>query len=149
MDKSILEQYSDLQQEEKDIVNRIHRTEAQLAEMEQKGYVVSDSVTCGKKGKKSLGTKKITGFPHPEYERKKRILKNYKLQLKLKDNELLELLCEVEKYIESIENSRIRSIMRYRYIDDCSWVQVAHRMGGNHTADSCRNAHDRFLGIKK
>lgn len=145
MEKHILEQYTDLQAEEKNLVQRIQSIDSQLLNMEMKGCMVADSVTCGKRGKKPLGTKKIQGFPFPEYERKKELLKTYKLQLQLADEKLLKLLNDVEKYIESIENSRIRSIMRYKYVDNLNWTQVAHRMGKKHTADGCRMAHDRFL----
>lgn len=145
MEKHILEQYTDLQAEEKNLVQRIQSIDSQLLNMEMKGCMVADSVTCGKRGKKSLGIKKIQGFPIPEYERKKELLKTYKLQLQLADEKLLQLLNDVEKYIESIADSRIRSIMRYKYVDNLNWTQVAHRMGKKHTADSCRMVHDRFL----
>ena len=112
MERHILEQYTDVQREEKDIAKRIERLEDEIQKMEMNGYMVADSVTCGKKGKKPLGTRKIQGFPFPEYDKKRKTLKNYKLRLELADQELLELLNEVEEYIENIENSRIRRIMR-------------------------------------
>ena len=87
MEKHILEQYIDAQDEERDLVRRIQSVSDKLLNMEMSGY-------------------------------------------------------------ETIEDSRIRRIMRYRYIDDLNWVQVAHRMGKNHTAESCRKAHDRFLEEK-
>lgn len=149
MEKHILEQYTDLQKEHEDLIRRIRNLEYNLEQMEQKGYQVADSVSCGKRGKKPLGTKKIQGFPHPEYAHKKERLKTYELQLKLADGKLLNLLNEIEEYIQSIKDSRMRRIMRHRYIDNLTWQQVAWQMGGNSTADSCRNAHDRFLGIKK
>lgn len=62
---------------------------------------------------------------------------------------LLEMLNEVEIFVDGIEDSRLRRIFRYRYVDNMSWLQVAIQMGGKHTADSCRNAHDRYLGLKK
>lgn len=149
MDKHILEQYTDLQAEERNLVRRIQSLDAQLLNMEMSGYMVADSVTCGRKGKKSLGTRIIKGFPYPEYNRKRELIKTYKMQLELADAKLLELLVQVEEYVESIQDARIRRIMRHRYIDGLSWVKVAYRMGGRHTADSCRNAHDRFLGLRK
>ena len=149
LEKHILEQYTDMQAEERNLVRRIQSLNDKLLNIEMGGYMVADSVTCGRRGKKSLGTRKIQGFPLPEYERKRESLKTYKLQLELADMRLLELLNEVEEYIEGIEDSRIRRIMRYRYVDNLSWVQVAHRMGIKHTAESCRKAHDRYLGIKK
>ena len=145
MERHILEQYTDVQREEKDIAKRIERLEDEIQKMEMNGYMVADSVTCGKKGKKPLGTRKIQGFPFPEYDKKRKALKNYKLRLELVDQELLELLNEVEEYIENIENSRIRRIMRHRYIDGMSWIRVACVMGKGNTAESCRKTHDRFL----
>lgn len=149
LEKHILEQYTDMRAEERDLVRRIQSIDAKLLNMEMEGYIVADSVTCGKKGKKPLGTRMIKGFPFPEYERKRELLKTYKLQLQLADAKLLDLMDQVEEYLEGIKDSRIRRIMRYRYIDDLSWVQVAHRMGGRHTADSCRMAHNVFLRDEK
>lgn len=148
MQKHILEQYTHAQAEEKDLVRRIQSVSDQLLNIETRGYLVADSVTCGKRGKKPLGIRRIQGFPVPEYERKRASLKTYKLQLELADEKLLELLNAVEEYIQGIEDSRMRRIMRYRYIDGLSWVQVAHRMGGHHTEESCRKTHDRFLEEK-
>ena len=59
--------------------------------------------------------------------------------------DLLEKQIEVEEYIRSIEGSRIRRIMRYRYLDNLTWQQVANRMGKGYTKDYCRIAHDRLL----
>ncbi len=42
--------------------------------MNKNNYLESDSVSCGKKGKKSLGIVRITGFPYPYYEKKKGLL---------------------------------------------------------------------------
>lgn len=52
---------------------------------------------------------------------------------------------EILEYIFSIDDSQIRRIMRLRYIELKSWLQVANAIGGNNTADSVRMAHDRFL----
>lgn len=149
IEKHILEQYTDMQEEHKDLLRRIRRLDDQIAKMEESGYTVADSVACGKKGKKAIKTVKVEGFPHPDYERKRALLRRYKAKLKLFEEDLLEKQIEVEEYIQSIEDSRIRRIMRYRYLDNLTWQQVAHRMGKNHTAEGCRSAHDRFLGIKK
>lgn len=148
-DKHILEQYTDMRAEERDLVRRIQSLDAKILNMEIEGYIVADSVTCGKKGKKPLGTKTVRGFPIPDYQKKKERMKTLKLQLQLADEKLLEMTNAVEEYIQSITDSRIRRIMRYRYLDDLSWTQVAHRMGGKHTAEGCRSAHDRWMGIKK
>lgn len=149
MEKHLLEQYADLLKERQDIQERIRKIEKRLDQMTKQGYVVSDSVTCGKRGKKPLGTKVITGFPFPEWDALQLRLKCQKGMLVTADRKLKEDIEQVEKFIQDVPDSRMRRILRYRYIDGQSWVQVAHRMGGRHTADSCRNSVDRFLGKRK
>lgn len=144
MDKSILVQYCDLQEEVKDLRRRIAKLEDEISHL----VVVSDSVT-GTREDGTIGHIKITGYPFPEESRKQALLRRRKAALEEKEEELLELLSDVEEYINSIDDSRIRRIFRYRYVDNMSWVQVAIQMGGKHTADSCRNSHDRYLGLKK
>lgn len=52
--------------------------------------------------------------------------------------------------IEAIEDSRLRRIYTLRFVEGLSWWQVAHRIGGGNTADSCRKAVVRHLeGNKK
>lgn len=144
MTKDILIQYSDLVEEVKDLRRRIDNLERQINWMEQDGCV-SDIVTRGRRGKKPLGTITIKGFPYPEYSRKKTALYLYKAQLENAELELLELTNKVEEYIQSIENSRIRRIIRYRLIDGLSWVQVAFKMGGRCTSESVRKELERFM----
>lgn len=145
IEKHILEQYTDMKAEHKDLLRRIRMLDDQIAKMEESGYTVADSVACGKKGKKAIKTVKVEGFPHPDYERKRALLRRYKAKLKLFEEDLLEKQIEVEEYIQLIEDSRIRRIMRYRYIDNLTWQQVANRMGKHFTAESCRKMHDRYL----
>lgn len=140
--KEALAQYCDTQQEIKGIKSRIETLERQIAVMEKQGYTQRDSVTGGEGGKRHY---KIEGHPYPEYSRKTTLLICRWQQLKDRKLKLLELTNEVEKYIGQIEDSRIRRMITYRFLDDLTWVQVAYRMGGKHTADSCRVAIDRFL----
>lgn len=46
-------------------------------------------------------------------------------------------------FIRSVEDSRMRLILQYRYLDGLSWVQVAHRMSV--TPESVKMAYKRFL----
>ena len=59
---------------------------------------------------------------------------------------MLEQAAEVEQYIRTIENSRMRRIIQYRVIDGLSWYEVADRIGGKATSESCRKYFERFLG---
>ena len=100
------------------------------------------------KSKKSLGTLYVDGFPYREYSRKKTALYLYKAQLENAELELLELTNEVEDYIQSLNDSRIRRIIRYRFIDSLTWRQVATRMGGRATEESVRKEFERFMDEK-
>lgn len=143
MDKKILIQYADLQEEIKDLRKRIEKTKYQIAQLEKQG-IVSDTVR-GSRQDGTIGPIKITGFPDRDYHKRTNTLNRQLMLLQEKEDELLELTNEAELYIESIEDSRIRRIFRYRYLDDMSWTRVAMMMGGEYTADSCRMAHDRFF----
>lgn len=143
MDKNILIQYSDLVEEVKDLRRRIQKNQDDIDKLE----IVSDSVK-GTRRDGTIGNISITGFPSPRYYKLKETLYKRQRSLSEKEDELLELINQVDDYINSIKDSRIRRIMRYRYIDDMNWVQVARRMGKKVTADSCRMAHDRFLEQK-
>lgn len=147
MDKSILIQYRDLVKEVEDLRRMIQKDELKLKELRE--MTVIDSVTCGKKGRKPLGTAKVEGPPYAAIAHREKLYERRIKKLKRLETELLELINQVDDYINSIKDSRIRRIMRYRYIDDMNWVQVARRIGKKATADSCRNAHDRYLGLRK
>ncbi|MEG0839737.1 MAG: RNA polymerase subunit sigma-24 [Hydrogenoanaerobacterium sp.] len=50
--------------------------------------------------------------------------------------------------IMEIDDSLMRQLLFYRYINGFSWVQVAKHIGGGNTADSVRMAHERFLHLQ-
>jgi hypothetical protein len=136
-----------LQEEIKDLRKRIDSLENQIARIKEDGFV-TDSVTCGKKSKKPLGTVKISGFPNSEYSRKKTRLYLNKAQLENAEYELLEMFNEAEEYIQSIADSRVRRIMRHRFVDNLTWAQVSMKMGGKATDESVRKEFERFMTEK-
>ena len=150
MDKNILIEYADMKEEIKDLRRRIEQNKKELFRLN--GQVVMDSVSCGKKGKKPLGTVKITGRPVTAISRKESLLNKRIRRLEELEEELLELTIQVDEYIETIEKSELRIIFRLYYIDDLTWYQVALRMNQNspkrkvkYTEDNCRMRHNRFL----
>ena len=64
--------------------------------------IVTDSVTRGKRGKKPLGTVKITGRPTAAIELKQKLLKKRNDRLTALEAELLELTNQAEEYIETM-----------------------------------------------
>ena len=139
--KEILIQYSDLQQECKEVREKIEKLEKQIEKIESDGAVV-DKVRGGEGGLQSF---KIEGFPYPEYSRKKTLLYARKATLSELEMELLETLNQVEEFITSIKDSHIRRIVNLRVVDGLSWNKVADRIGGGNTEDSVKKAFYRFM----
>ena len=147
MDQTIFVQYGDIKEEIKDIRRRIGETQKYLNSLQP----VADTVK-GTRRDGTIGNIKVTGFPAPEYYRKKKILDLYRIKLEKKELELLELTNHVEEYIEGIEKSELRIMFRLYYIDDLNWVQVAIRMNDmfpkrqiKYTDDNCWRRNKRFF----
>lgn len=147
MDKEILIQYSDMAEEVKDIQKRIQKLQYDIDHL----CVVSDSVK-GTRPDGTYGTIKITGYPTPEYYRKKSALERCRKLLEVKETEFLELMEQAEEYIQSIEKSELRIMFRLYYIDNLTWEQVARRMNRafpkknvSYTPDNCRMKNNRFF----
>ena len=138
--KEILIQYADLQQEVKEIREKISKLENQIDKIEQQG-TVKDKVMGGEGGWQPF---QIEGLPYPEYTRKKSLLYMRKATLTGLEMELLETLNLVEEFIASITDSHIRRIVNLRVVEGLSWSQVASRIGGN-TEDSVRMAFERYI----
>lgn len=142
--KEILIQYSDLQEEIKEVRDRIIKTEEQISKIEDGGSVI-DSVSGGSGGNQHF---KIEGFPYPEYSRKRTLLYSRKAILASLEMELLETLNQVEEFLASVEDSRMRRIINFRFIDKLSWIQVAKRLDSYSTADGVRMEFNRFMEQK-
>lgn len=150
LNRSILIEYADMKEEIKDLRRRIHESEREIIRLHN--TIVTDSVTCGKKGKKPIRTVKVQGIPKMSVERKKRYLDRQKTMLAEAECHLLEKQNLAEEYIESIEKSELRIMFRFYYIDNLTWVQVAHRMNQifpkrriKYTEDNCRIRNNRFF----
>ncbi|MCM1224611.1 MAG: hypothetical protein NC548_60200 [Lachnospiraceae bacterium] len=153
--KEILIQYTDLQQEVKEVREKIQRLEDSIPKIEkrineiEKGETVKDKVRGGLGGLQSFN---IEGVPLKEYEKKKTdlltkklLLNNRKSTLKIMEFDLLRKTNEIEEFIASIDDSRMRRIINLRFIEGLSWFKVAERMGNNNTEDGVRMSFNRFM----
>ena len=150
MDKNILSEYADMKEEIKDLRRRIAEDQKRIDQLQR--TIVSDSVSCGKKGKKPIRTVKIKGFPKVEIERRIEMMKKRQAKLQMLETDLIEKQLQVEEYIQTIQKSELRTMFRLYYIDNLTWYQVALRMNQTfpkrkikYTDDNCRKRHDRFL----
>ncbi len=117
MNKKDLEQIISLKREVKDLERRLQNNNI--------NSVIADSV----KGSS-------TNFPYIECHRviqgvdyKKQIRdRKYRKLLKSKRDKINKLLVQIEYDLNYIEDSEIRQIIRFKYFDDCSWIQIMHKM---------------------
>ena len=147
MDKEILVQYCDMREEIKDIRRRKEQLEKQIRNL----GIVSDSVK-GSRSDGTYGSIKITGYPTPKYYEKRAAIEKLQKMLDFKEVELLELMTQVEEYIESIPKSEVRTMFRLYYIDGLPWWKVAQAMNRmfprrrvKFTEDNCKKRNLRFF----
>lgn len=138
--KDILSQYSDIQEEIKEVRKKIEKLEADIEKIES-GETVIDTVSGGNGGIQRF---KIEGVPCPEYGRKKTLLYARKATLQLLEDDLLEKTNEVEEFIASVDDSRMRRIINLRFLENKTWIQIAHIIGGN-SESSVKMAFQRFI----
>ena len=76
-------------------------------------------------------------------------IQKIKDSIKQRTDVLIDVVEKANKFIESIEDSEIRTILALRYIDGMSWKQVAAIIGEGYTPDSVRMKHNRFFENNK
>lgn len=145
--RDILKQYARLKIEEQRLKSRCESLAAQINNLETGSRIVSDTVTCGKKGKKALRTVKIQGVdqrPQNRIMKKRAALYQYRAMLDELDTEILDTMVACEEFIQTIDDSRMREIIRTHCIEGKTWKQTALEL--NTTEDSIKKAYERFLG---
>lgn len=140
--KKVLEQYEDIKREIRDLDRLIDISRRKIRRYERE--IVSDTVS-GSREDGTIGPIKITGIGEKllreEYERlRKRIEKQEHFQQKLQ-----QVAVDIETYIQTIPDSEIRRIARFRYLEEMEWKQVATWMGKGYTDTSCRKKIERFM----
>lgn len=150
VDKKVLIEYADMKEEIKDLRRRIEKDRRELEKLNK--MIVSDSVACGKRGKKPLRTVKVQGRPTRSMERKTKALSKKLALLEELEVDLLEKQTQVEEYIQTIQKSELRIMFRFYYIDDMTWYQVARQMNNcfpkrrvKYTEDNCKQRNKRFF----
>lgn len=131
-----LEQYQDLKRE-------IKQLEEQYQElMNRKSCMTSDSVSGSMSEYPYIRhVVKIEGLGIVDQERADRMRRLTLERRQVAENEVE----EIDKWIASVKDSRMRQIISYKIVRGMSWIQIAHRIGGNVTADGVRMAFTRFM----
>ena len=152
--KDILWQYYSLKQEEIDVsrqidivLSRIDSCEQEISELERETAL--DKVYGGFGGTQGFV---IEGYDERDLAvLRARLLRNKELlsqRLLLKQRlkeDIARKIIEVEKFINSVDDSLTRRIIYFRFIEHLSWKKVADKVGGGNTEDSVRKTLDRYL----
>lgn len=146
MDKDILRQYTSLRKEAEDEARRIHAMGEEIGRMLPTADEVTDRVTCGKKGNKPLGTVVIRGVgDQTKINRKRAQLRERKAKQELRLAGIERMLADVEEFINAVEDSEARRVMRFFYIEGMTWNQTAAAMGEGYSGDACKKKVQRIL----
>ena len=136
IDKQFLEQISSLHNELDDLERRIKKIE------NKESKVVKDSVQGSSVSYPYIQHScTIEGVEYPKTKRSRSI---YKKQIKSKRAKLDKLINKLEYELNYIEDSEIRQIIRHKYEDNKTWVQIMFLMKYN-TEDKARKKIERFL----
>lgn len=141
MTKNVLTQYDDLLRELKEVEQRIRNVKAEIKRIEDEGEV-TDMVFGGYGGIQRFT---IRGYPLPQYQRKKALLRHREITLNALKNEVEETVNDVQEFINGIEDSHVRRVISMRYIDGMTWRQIACNIGGGNSEDAVRKTVERYL----
>ena len=155
VEMNVLRQYEDLKREIVIIRAKIEHLEKEIPKLEREiqeiesGLVVKDKVRGGLGGWQTFT---IEGIPFAELEEKSARLVTKRNLLLTRRETVKELevrveyqINEVEKFLNSIDDSLIRQVANYRYVDGLSWNEVADRIGGYNTEGSVKMMFKRYF----
>lgn len=136
LDKNILSQIESIRNELEDLRERLKKIE------NKKLKVVTDSV-------------KGSGSTYPyiqhncviegvEYPKNRHTRNKYRRLIKNKEYKLEKLKNELEYNLNYIEDSEIRQIIRYKYEDNLSWIQIMFKMNYK-SENTARMKLERFF----
>lgn len=136
MDKENLKRYRRLLSEVELLKRQLEKTEPEYVEDSVKGSSVNFPYTQHKVH--------IEGYDLESYKRKVARL-NRRIVKKM--NELVEEKDSLIEFIYNIEDSEIRQIFIYKYIDGMAWRDIASKM--NYSETAIRNKHRYFINTPK
>ena len=122
--KDVLTQYASLKLEVDGIRKDIASTEDAIAKLIEEG-TVKDRVYGGEGGIQGFN---IEGFPVVEYYKRLTKLRNKRMKLLEKEDQLFDLLTSVEMMIDTLPNARDRIIFRKIYLEGLTQEQVARQL---------------------
>lgn len=132
--KKLLTQYTDLQQEIKDLEKRIDKLS---------NFKVEHDKVTGSNSEFPYQPRSFTieGYNIQDVDR----LNKVKSLLVERKDKCEDMKIEIEKFISTIPDSRTRRVFQYRYIDNLGWLQIAYRIGRTDESYPRKIVHDKYL----
>ena len=137
MTKELLEQADSLIEEIKDIERRIKNIE------KREKTILGDSVTGSEREYPYIKRNfRINGISNRSFSSKTK--RQYKKMLKSKKYRYEKMVKQIEYELNYINDSEIRRIIRFRYYDNLSWIQIQIKMQYN-SENTARMKLERFF----
>ena len=138
--KELFEQYAAMRLEHADLRKRISRMQRELRLLQNSR--VADTVT-GSREDLTIGPIKVVGKPTRKYAEQQKKLAALIARYNTNADILAAKLEEVEHYLDAVEDARLRTMLRLRYVDGYTWTDVGLRIGL--TPSGVRMAIERFF----
>lgn len=140
MQQNVVSQYESLIKEIKEIQQDIE--EKQKLKKQLESSVKRDVVKGGAGGERLY---KISNYDKADIEETEYLInKNIRL-LKEREKKAAEMIVEIEQFINTLDDSRMRRMISLKYIHGKTWYQVAQAMGKMYSPDSCKKQVQRFF----
>ena len=138
--KELFEQYAAMRLEHADLRKRISPLQRELRLLQNSR--VADTVT-GSREDLTIGPIKVVGKPTRQYAEQQKKLAALIARYNTNADILAAKLEEVEHYLDAVEDARLRTMLRLRYVDGYTWTDVGLRVGL--TSSGVRMAIERFF----
>ena len=141
MDKRILEQYESLKREIQELTDRINELDSLQKALNEKKDI--RAIVKGGKGGKQIFH--MDGYNEEQADELDYLLRKDIRILKERRARANECVVEVDDFISHMDDSRMRRMIEYRFLQNMPWCKVAIEMGQQYTEESCRKQVERFL----
>lgn len=141
MNKNILEQYESAKKEIRELSKRIAELEKFLEKIND-GKNLNSIVKGGAGGDRIFY---INGYSEESADDLEYLIRKDMRLLNARKASANELVTEVDRFINTLNDSRIRRMLSLKYINGKTWYQVAQAMGERYSSDGCKKQVQRFL----